>query len=208
MSNCKLRLNCHDFMLRWANRQSAWNYKWAGIYDSLGNGWLLGGWAVNWLADSATVSIVVTDHKNLEYLSTTKILNRRQVRWSEFLCQFNLLICFWPRKLGTKPDALTRQWNIYAKERGNDYAKVNPHNFQPVFSRETFFLSPCNYANLCSSLQVCSSWMLNNSITTSAHLTPLTPSLPHISNPLPQLLTKVYCSSMTGFTFQMTLICG
>jgi len=28
---------------------------------------------------------VVTDHKNLEYFSTTKILMRRQARWSEYL---------------------------------------------------------------------------------------------------------------------------
>ena len=79
---------------------------------------------------------VVTDHKNLEYFATTKILNRRQARWSEFLCQFNLLIRFRPGKLGTKPDALTRRWDVYAKEGGNDYAKVNPHNFRPVFTQE------------------------------------------------------------------------
>ena len=79
---------------------------------------------------------VVTDHKNLEYFSTTKVLNRRQARWSEYLCQFNLIIRFRPGKLGTKPDALTRRWDVYAKEGGNDYAKVNPHNFQPVFTQE------------------------------------------------------------------------
>ena len=72
---------------------------------------------------------VITDHKNLEYFSTTKVLNRRQARWSEYLCQFNLIIRFRPGKLGTKPDALTRRWDVYAKEGGNDYAKVNPHNF-------------------------------------------------------------------------------
>jgi len=79
---------------------------------------------------------VVTDHENLEYFSTTKILNRRQARWSEYLCQFNLIICFRPGKLGTKPDALTRRWDVYAKEGGNDYAKVNPHNFRPIFTQE------------------------------------------------------------------------
>jgi hypothetical protein len=35
---------------------------------------------------SAPESIkVLTDHKNLEYFMTTKLLNRRQARWSEFL---------------------------------------------------------------------------------------------------------------------------
>lgn len=39
---------------------------------------------------------VVTNHKNLEYFSTTKILTRRQVRWSEFLHTFNMVIRFRP----------------------------------------------------------------------------------------------------------------
>jgi RNase H-like domain found in reverse transcriptase len=51
---------------------------------------------------------VVTNHKNLEYFATTKLLTQRQAHWSEFLLQFNLIIRFRPRKLGTKPDALTR----------------------------------------------------------------------------------------------------
>ena len=37
---------------------------------------------------------VITDHKNLEYFSTSKVLTCWQARWSEYLCQFNLVICF------------------------------------------------------------------------------------------------------------------
>jgi len=51
---------------------------------------------------------IVTDYKNLEYFSTTKILTRRQARWSEYLSQFNLVIHFCPRRLGTKLNTLTR----------------------------------------------------------------------------------------------------
>jgi len=51
---------------------------------------------------------VVTDHKNLEYFSTTKVLTWRQVQWSKYLSQFNLVIRFCPGHLSTKPDALTR----------------------------------------------------------------------------------------------------
>ena len=51
---------------------------------------------------------VITDHKILEYFSTTKILTQQQAHWLEFLSQFNLVIHFCPGKLGTKPDALTR----------------------------------------------------------------------------------------------------
>ena len=79
---------------------------------------------------------MVMDHKNLVYFSTTKLLTHHQVRWSEFLCQFNLTIRFCPSHLGTKPNALTRQWDIYPKEGGSDYASVNPHNLHPIFTQE------------------------------------------------------------------------
>jgi hypothetical protein len=79
---------------------------------------------------------VITDHKNLEYFSTTHLLTRRQVRWSEYLSQFNFILRFRPGKLGAKPDALTRRWDIYPKEGDSDYASVNPHNFRPAFTQE------------------------------------------------------------------------
>ncbi len=79
---------------------------------------------------------IVTDYKNLEKFSTTKILTRWQVRWSEYLSQFNLVIQFRPGKLGGKPDALTRRWDVYPKEGDSQYATVNLHNFWPVFPQE------------------------------------------------------------------------
>ena len=51
---------------------------------------------------------VVTDHKNLEYFTTTKVLTRQQVHWSEYLSAFNMAIRFRPGRLGRKPDTLTR----------------------------------------------------------------------------------------------------
>ena len=83
----------------------------------------------HYLKGSATLVDVVTDHKNLEYFCTTRLLTQRQVHWSEFLSQFNLIIWFHPRKLGTKPDMLTRCWDVYLKEEESDYASINPHNF-------------------------------------------------------------------------------
>ena len=62
------------------------------------------------------------------------MLTRRQARWSEFLSQFNLFIRFRPGRLGAKPDALTRRWDVYPKGGDGDYAQVNPHNFRPVFT--------------------------------------------------------------------------
>ena len=52
---------------------------------------------------------IVTDHKNLEYFTTTKSLNQRQVRWSEFLSQFNFRIVYRPGTKAVRPDALSRK---------------------------------------------------------------------------------------------------
>ena len=74
------------------------------------------GWR-HYLEGSAKPIDVVTNHKNLEYFSITKLLTLHQAQWSKFLSQFYLIICFHPRKLGMKPDALTRRWDIYLKEK-------------------------------------------------------------------------------------------
>jgi len=39
----------------------------------------------HYLEGSTSPIDIVTDHKNLEYFSTTKILMHRQARWSEYL---------------------------------------------------------------------------------------------------------------------------
>jgi len=80
---------------------------------------------------------IVMDHKNLEYFSTTtKVLTQRQARWSKYLFQFNLVIRFRSGHLSKKPDALTRQWDVYPKRKNTGYATVNPHNFKPIFTQE------------------------------------------------------------------------
>ena len=76
----------------------------------------------HYLEGSVSLVDVVTDHKNLEYFSTSKVLTCWQARWSEYLCQFNLVIHFRPGKLGAKPDALTRQRDVYPKEGDKGFA--------------------------------------------------------------------------------------
>src|SRR6266540_1554981 len=91
------------------------------------------------LPNSTTTSMIrnfLLFTKCSAFVATTKLLNRRQARWSEFLSQFNLIIRFHPGKLGAKPDALTRRWDVYLKEGGSDYATVNPQNLKPIFSQE------------------------------------------------------------------------
>jgi len=90
----------------------------------------------HYLEGSGNPVDVVTDHKNLEYFCMTKLLTHWQAQWSEFLSQFNMVVRFRLGKLGTKPDVLTRCWDVYPKEGDKDYAHVNPQNFRPIFTQE------------------------------------------------------------------------
>jgi hypothetical protein len=52
---------------------------------------------------------VYTDHRNLEYFTTTKVLNRRQARWAELLSTFDFQIVYRKGSSNGKPDALSRR---------------------------------------------------------------------------------------------------
>ena len=52
---------------------------------------------------------VYTDHKNLTYFTTTKELNKRQTRWSEFLSEFNFQIIYRKGSENGRADALSRR---------------------------------------------------------------------------------------------------
>jgi hypothetical protein len=90
----------------------------------------------HYLEGSALLVDVVTDHKNLEYFATTKVLTHCQVQWSEFLCHFNMVIQFRLGKLGGKPDVLTRRWDVYPTEGDRTYGRLNPQNFRPIFTQD------------------------------------------------------------------------
>ena len=96
-----------------------------------------------YLEGSGTPINIVTNHKNLEYFATTKILTCWQACWSEFLSQFNMVIHFHPGKLDVKPNALTRCWDIYCKGGNSNFALTNLSNFQPIFMKEQLTASLC-----------------------------------------------------------------
>ena len=129
-----------------------------------------------YLEGSGTPIDVVTDHKNLEYFSTTKLLTRRQARWSEYLSQFNFVIRFRPGKLGAKPDALTRRWDVYRKGGNSDFATVNPTNLRPIFTQEqlisslraTYLATPILRQAVLMDIE-----KLHNDIRSNLHLDPL-----------------------------------
>jgi hypothetical protein len=63
---------------------------------------------------------VFTDHKNLEYFQTTKILNRRQARWAEKLSRFDFKIFYRKGSANERADALSRRSELRPKEGGGN----------------------------------------------------------------------------------------
>jgi RNase H-like domain found in reverse transcriptase/Reverse transcriptase (RNA-dependent DNA polymerase) len=63
----------------------------------------------NYLEGCNDPTIVFSDHKNLEYFTTSKVLNRRQARWSEILANFSFELRHRPGKQQGKPDAMSRR---------------------------------------------------------------------------------------------------
>ncbi len=62
----------------------------------------------HWLEGTTHPFIVLTDHKNLEYLRSAKRLHPRQARWALFT-RFHFTVTYRPGTKNTKADALSRQ---------------------------------------------------------------------------------------------------
>jgi predicted aspartyl protease len=65
-----------------------------------------------WAAELQSVRdpfTVLTDHKNLEYFTSSRTLSERQHRWSEFLSRFRYQLQYRPGRLAARPDALSRR---------------------------------------------------------------------------------------------------
>ncbi len=62
----------------------------------------------HWLEEAQHPFIVITDHKNLQYLREAKRLNPRQARWALFFTRFNFTITYHPGNRNCKADALSR----------------------------------------------------------------------------------------------------
>jgi hypothetical protein len=62
---------------------------------------------------------IQTDHQSLRYLSTQPHLSSRQVRWSEFLQQFDYEIEYKPGKFNIPADALSRREDLHTTNSQN-----------------------------------------------------------------------------------------
>ena len=99
------------------------------------------------LSGTAYPVTVLTDHRNLAYFMTTKQLSQRQVRWSEFLSQFNYVITPRSGKANAKADALTRRSQDLPQSLADDrithrnQALLKPNNIHESV-RQELLLSP------------------------------------------------------------------
>jgi len=61
---------------------------------------------------------VFSDHQNLEYFTTTKVLNRRQARWAQELAGIDFKIYYRPGAQNVKPDAQSRRSEYHPAKGG------------------------------------------------------------------------------------------
>ncbi|KAL0150648.1 hypothetical protein M9458_054065, partial [Cirrhinus mrigala] len=67
----------------------------------------------HWLEGAKEPFLVLTDHRNLEYIRSAKRLNSRQARWSLFFARFNFRITCRPGSKNGKADALSRLYDTH-----------------------------------------------------------------------------------------------
>ncbi|KAK3569386.1 hypothetical protein QTP86_027818, partial [Hemibagrus guttatus] len=69
----------------------------------------------HWLEGARHPFLVLTDHRNLEYLRVAKWLNPRQARWALFFTRFQFLMTYCPGSKNSKADALSRQFKAQSE---------------------------------------------------------------------------------------------
>lgn len=74
---------------------------------------------------------ILTDHKNLKYFYKSRHLSERQMRWAEFLSQFNFSLEYRPGKQNQRSDALSRREQDMPKDSGDERIKARVTNMFP-----------------------------------------------------------------------------
>jgi len=92
---------------------------------------------------------VFSDHQNLEYFTTTKVLNRRQAGWAQELAGIDFRIYYRPGTQNGKPDALSRR-SEYRPEKGG----VENQPIMTVLGKKHFDRK--NSSFICSSARLAS----------------------------------------------------
>lgn len=92
-----------------------------------------------WLMGTKDPVAVVCDHKNLEYFMSSRVLNRRQARWSMFLSEFDFRLAWAPGKRNVA-DAPSRRPD-YVPKKGDDVLRTQEQVLLTPIHTERLFPS-------------------------------------------------------------------
>lgn len=67
----------------------------------------------HWLEGTQHPFVVITDHKNLEYLKKCQVVECCQARWALFFSRFNFTVTYCPGTQNGRADALSRQTHLH-----------------------------------------------------------------------------------------------
>lgn len=109
-----------------------------------------------WLHGSPLPVSVISDHKNLEYFMSSRVLNRRQARWSLFLSEFNFQLIWGPGHRNVA-DSPSRQADLVPKK-GDDVLEeqhqtiLSAKHTQSLFSLSDSLADPTQVVTSVSAL--------------------------------------------------------
>lgn len=86
----------------------------------------------HWLERAAHPFLVLTDHRNLEYIQAAKRLNPRQARWSLFFSCFQFTLTYRPGSKNVKADALSRIHDVPPTEKTPGPILMPQHIVAPI----------------------------------------------------------------------------
>ena len=91
---------------------------------------------------------VYSDHQNLQYFTTTKVLNRRQARWAQELAGIDYRIYYRPGTQNGKPDVLSRRSEYRSEKGGVENEPIT------MVLRENHFEQQLGRSFICSSARI------------------------------------------------------
>ncbi|KAJ1116408.1 hypothetical protein NDU88_004620 [Pleurodeles waltl] len=95
-------------------------------------------WRHHLLGAKYTVT-VYTDHRNLQFMSSARLLTPRQLRWMLFFAEFDFVVTFRPGKDNRKADALSRQESTTLPAVQTSRAIIAPDKVLCIIKTEDFF---------------------------------------------------------------------
>lgn len=85
---------------------------------------------------------IITDHRNLQYFTSVRRLNERQMRWADILSRYDYTLEYRPGKLAIRPDALSRREQDMPRDNDERLRFREKRLFDPERLRKAISLAP------------------------------------------------------------------